>query len=176
MTLPSSNDTTGFAPIIGAKPHTLILGSTPSQASLTAQQYYAHPRNAFWFIMQQAFAIPAQSDYTSRCHALIQHDIAVWDVIQYCQRQGSLDTAIQEKSIQTNNFKQLFADYPSIQHILFNGAKAEQSYRRYVLPNLSTSHQQKNMHRLPSTSPAMARLKPADKLKQWQPFLLSKNK
>ncbi|MGV6809985.1 MAG: DNA-deoxyinosine glycosylase [bacterium] len=172
MTLSLSNDATSFAPIIGAKPHTLILGSMPGQASLTAQQYYAHPRNAFWFIMQQTFAIPDQSDYVSRCNALIQHRIAVWDVIQHCQRQGSLDTAIQEQSIQANNFSQFFTDYPSIEHILFNGAKAEQSYRRYVLPNLSTNHQQKTMHRLPSTSPAMASLKPADKLKQWQPFLL----
>jgi len=172
MTLSSSNHATSFAPIIGAKPHTLILGSMPSQASLTAQQYYAHPRNAFWFIMQQTFTIADQSDYASRCNTLIQQGVAVWDVIQHCQRQGSLDTAIQEQSIQANNFTQLFVDYPSIEHILFNGAKAEQSYRRYVLPNLATNHRQKTMHRLPSTSPAMASLKPEDKLKQWQPFLL----
>ena len=55
----------------------LVLGSLPSVASLAAQQYYAHPRNAFWKIMGDLAG--AAGDYESRCRALEARKIAVWD-------------------------------------------------------------------------------------------------
>ncbi len=52
-----------FEPVIGTNPKVLILGSIPGIASLQAQQYYAHPRNAFWPIMANLFDISSALEY-----------------------------------------------------------------------------------------------------------------
>ena len=44
-------------------PQILILGSLPSVASVTQQQYYAHPQNAFWRIIEVLFAEGQSLDY-----------------------------------------------------------------------------------------------------------------
>jgi len=45
-----------FAPVLSqtVAPHTLILGTMPSNASHAHAQYYAHPSNAFWWIVGEA--------------------------------------------------------------------------------------------------------------------------
>ena len=40
-----------FKPEIDNQTKILILGTMPGEASLAADKYYAHPRNAFWKIM-----------------------------------------------------------------------------------------------------------------------------
>ena len=144
----------------------LILGSMPGEESLRQQQYYAHPRNQFWPIICEILSLDMAADYQARTQALIDHGIALWDVIGQCRRQGSLDTSIVAASVEVNDFASLLSEYDSIEHIFFNGRKAESEFNRRVLPGLSLSRTI-HLHLLPSTSPAHAGMSRADKLLQW---------
>lgn len=162
-----------FAPIVDTKAKILILGSMPGLASLDAQQYYAHPRNTFWSIL---LAILNDSDtpydglpdYEQRLEILRSRGVALWDVLQYCYREGSLDSSIQEDSIVANDFLSLFAKTPDLRAVFFNGAKAEHSFRKFVQADIYPQFGQLSFVRLPSTSPAHASLSVHEKLKQWQ--------
>ncbi len=156
---------TGFPAIIGSRPRCLVLGSMPSVKSLYSQQYYAHPRNAFWPIMADIYQFDLALDYLERCQQLQQNGIAVWDVLQACQRQGSLDSAIQTDSIVYNDILGLLQRFPTIQYIVFNGGKAATLFKR--MPEYSDfAHVTKTQ--LPSTSPAHASLSFSNKLAIWK--------
>jgi TDG/mug DNA glycosylase family protein len=160
---------TGFPPIVEEGCRVLILGSMPSAESLRQQQYYAHPRNAFWPIMEKLFSIPRESEYVTRTRLLGKKGVAVWDVLQSCVRPGSLDSAIEAGSEILNDFSSLHARYPGIRTVFFNGGAAQKIYRRYVpgrqtLPELE-------YHLLPSTSPAYAAMSFEKKLQRWQSII-----
>ena len=157
-----------FAPIARSDARCLILGSMPGTRSLARAEYYAHPRNAFWPIMARLFDFPPQLDYAARCYALRQAHVAVWDVLASCHRSGSLDSDIVEATIVTNDFRSFLAGHPALGHVFFNGAKAESSFRRHVLPELGAAASALSFTRLPSTSPAHAALDFAAKLRAWQ--------
>lgn len=140
----------------------------PGRASLLAQQYYAHPRNAFWPIMAALFGFDPALDYTARCAQLTRCGVALWDVLKTCTRRGSLDSAIEPASIIPNDLPALLSDNASIGHIFFNGAMAETSFRRHVLPGLSGRLGALPRTRLPSTSPANASYSFERKLAHWQ--------
>lgn len=150
----------------------LILGSMPSQQSLAEHQYYAHPRNQFWPLMQQIFGLSASGGYPERCQALMTAGIALWDVIGQCQRPGSLDSAIVKHSVRFNDLAGFYLQYPTLQQIWLNGGKALQCYRQY---QGSLPVEQARLldalpcRPLPSSSPAHASLSFADKLALWQP-------
>lgn len=143
----------------------------PGVRSLEAQQYYAHPRNLFWPFMQALLGIDLALPYSRRTAALGDYGVAVWDVLESCQRVGSLDSAIRDATATPNDLLSLLAAHPGIGTILFNGAKAEQSYRRFVAPAI----QQKPLRHLilPSTSPANASQRATVKLARWRQGLLS---
>jgi hypoxanthine-DNA glycosylase len=157
----------GFPPVIDDDAQVLILGSFPSAQSLVARQYYANPRNAFWPITSELFGFDVAAPYDSRLSALRRHGVALWDVLYRCRRVGSSDAAIDAKTLVINNFAELFANYPSIARVYFNGAKAADLYRRLAEPAEGVQYQ-----RLPSTSPAHA-MRPGTKLDAWSSVLLS---
>jgi hypoxanthine-DNA glycosylase len=161
MSTQSSPQLYGFAPILGDDARVLVLGNAPSVLSLAAHQYYGNPRNAFWRIAGEIVGVDADAPYDARTAALRAHGIAVWDVLRSCRRKGSLDSAIERNSMVVNDFERLFSEHPSIERVLFNGAAAEQNYRRLA------GEPPRPHVRLPSTSPAQT-MRFEDKLAAWR--------
>ena len=155
-----------FAPIAAPDATLLILGSMPGKASLLANQYYAHPRNAFWPIMGKLFGAGPDLHYARRVRVLRHAGVAVWYVLASCTRGSSLDSDIDEESIVANDFVSFFRAHPRIERVFFNGAKAGASFRRHVLPRLAATTLR--FERLPSSSPANASWSRARKLRAWR--------
>ena len=162
---------TGFPPIASDDAEILILGSIPSVKSLEESQYYGHPRNAFWYIMGKLLGFAPSLDYEKRKAFLIKHKIALLDVLKGCEREGSLDSAIKNDSMEINDFDTFFKSHPNIRRVFFNGIKAETEFRKRVLPELKEKHLDIEFKRLPSTSPAMASLTKSAKLAEWKVVL-----
>ncbi|ASW73053.1 DNA glycosylase [Chryseobacterium piperi] len=140
------NRISSFPPIIDAQSEILILGSIPGVKSLEKQQYYAHPQNKFWRIIFSLFNDNFTEDYLERVNVLNKHHIALWDVIDTCERKGSLDSEI--KNEEANQIAELLEQFPNIKAIFCNGGKSYKNLQKvlgknYKLPIVS----------LPSTSP-----------------------
>ncbi|NND00872.1 MAG: DNA-deoxyinosine glycosylase [Gammaproteobacteria bacterium] len=161
-----------FAPLLGNQPHTLLLGSMPSQISLRSRRYYANPQNAFWWIVSQIYGFSESLNYSSRTVALTNAGVAVWDVLGAAKRPGSLDRNIDRASEKANDFAQLLERIPSLRLIGFNGAAARQIFMRHCSDVLQGNRQLKWVQ-LPSTSPAHAALSKPDKLDIWRSALMS---
>lgn len=149
----------------------LILGSMPGKASLVAGQYYAHPRNLFWPMMEWLYGIDSRAPYLARCAELQRHGLALWDVLKSCTRSSSLDSDIVESSIVTNDLMGLLGTHPRLQKICFNGARAMAAYERYVSLEISSRYPNLQLFRLPSTSPANAAIALDIKRIQWRAAL-----
>lgn len=159
-----------FPPIIGDNAKVLILGSLPGDVSLGAQEYYANKNNAFWGIMEQLFNIDRQWSYSRRLQSLQLKGIALWDVIESGEREGSLDSAIKHDSLSANRFDNLFQQYPALNTICLNGGTVNTLFKRHVLRK-QTLPESIHICVLPSTSPANARLNFQQKLEKWQEVL-----
>ncbi|MDV6348785.1 DNA-deoxyinosine glycosylase [Nitrosomonas sp. Is35] len=154
-----------FPPIAGSQAKILILGSMPGEASLAAKQYYAHRRNAFWPIMAQLLHIDSEASYQEKIAALRSSPIALWDVLKSCKRSGSLDSMIETGTQISNDFQSFFSRHRAIAQVFFNGGTAEACFKRYVMPAQNVGLLK--LSRLPSTSPANARLSFEDKCGIW---------
>jgi len=155
----------GFPPVSSPAARVLVLGSLPGRLSLERGEYYANPQNAFWKIVAtRVRKLPA--DYAGRVAALIEHRVALWDVLATATRSGSLDSKIGEDAI-PNNFRAFFHIHPYIRLVCFNGATAAKFYERHVLPTLTNAQRAIARDTLPSTSGAHAKLSLAKKAGRW---------
>ncbi|MEO7978501.1 DNA-deoxyinosine glycosylase [Flavobacterium sp.] len=150
-----------FPPISTAHATILILGTMPGTKSLEIQQYYGHPRNNFWPFMFEILNENFSESYEARKSVLLKHNIALWDVLQFCDRIGSLDSAIKNEI--SNDFNVFLKNHPHIKTIVFNGQKAGALFKKYVRVNESYT-----FITLPSTSPANAGKNYEAKLNEWK--------
>lgn len=135
----------GFPPVYRADARVLILGSLPGAQSLALQRYYGNPRNQFWQLIGSVLDINlAAMDYEHRLACLIDHGIALWDVVAAGHRKGSLDTAL--RIAERSNLAGLIAKLPALRAIAFNGQLAA---RQAEDPGAKLE-----ILRLPSSSPA----------------------
>ena len=154
----------GFPPVARSDARVLVLGSLPGQRSLQAQQYYAHPQNAFWRIMRELTG--ADGSYAQRCEILIEHGIALWDVLESSVRPGSMDADIRRGTEKANDFDSFFLNHTGILRVCFNGQKAARMFRELVRTESVTTAWHTQV--LPSTSPAFAAMPYAEKLMHWR--------
>lgn len=150
----------------------LILGSMPGIKSLQEQQYYAHPQNCFWSIMESIFKVPKQESYDVRLQKLRNNRVALWDVAYQCERPGSLDAKIKSQSVIVNDFATFFKTHSQIDHIFFNGKKAESLFLKKAAKQHKLDLSLFHLFTLPSTSPANASIPRSDKEKLWKPSIL----
>lgn len=156
-----------FAPVVSPASRVLVLGSMPGVASLAAHQYYAHPRNAFWPVMQAVLGVDAAAPYPQRIAQLRDSGVALWDVAGCCVRPGSLDSAIDPASVVPNDLAALLGEAPQIRAIFFNGQSVAQLFRRHTWPRYRDLLAGLTLTVLPSTSPANARLDLQAKIQAW---------
>jgi hypoxanthine-DNA glycosylase len=155
----------------------LVLGSMPGVASLTAQQYYAHPRNLFWNLIGRICGFDSALPYPQRLLQLQQHRLALWDVLASCERRGSLDAAIEHRTAVPNDIPELLRRCRAIDRICCNGGTAYAALRRCFATQ--RSHDDTGVEcfagvpllRLPSTSPANASWSAQRKLAAWRAAL-----
>lgn len=157
-----------FAPIARRDARVLVLGSMPGEASLAAGRYYANPQNAFWPIVGAVCGFDPTMHYARKLAALRARGIALWDVLQSCERDGSLDGDIATASMRANDFAAFFAAHPRIAAVLCNGGTSHALFTRRVQPSLNAMARALPCMRLPSTSPANAGTSRAHKLRAWR--------
>ena len=160
---PESPLLTGFPPGMQADATLLIMGSFPGEASLAAGQYYAHPRNQFWRLLSAVLEDDlVQLAYPERLSRLAQHRIGLWDVIDACRREGSLDASI--RNAQAADCSVLHRDFPALITIAFNGKTSGRFAPQFEAAGFRTLV-------LPSSSPANAQLSFEQKLVKWRALL-----
>lgn len=150
----------GLAPVVSPDTVVLVLGSFPGAASLRAGQYYAHPQNQFWRMLQTLWPdkpIPPPDAYDLRCAWLLRRGLGLWDVYASCERQGSLDAAIRQA--QVNDFGQLARYCPRVKAVAHNGAESHKHAHEVLAAWAccgSDGAAVPESVKLPSTSPANA--------------------
>ena len=154
---------TALLPLVSSNTRLLILGSFPGVASLQAQQYYGHPQNHFWRILQAIWpstsGITAASSYQIRSEWLLSKNLGLWDVYASCEREGSLDSNI--RCAVLNDFSHLAQWCPRLEAIAHNGGESFKHTRHSNALGLP-------VYKLPSTSPANASWSFEHKLAAWR--------
>lgn len=153
-----------FLPIIDDEAEILVLGTMPGAMSLAKQEYYAYKQNAFWKIIYTLYAeLPVSENFAEKVKLLQHHKIALWDVLAYCERKGSLDIHI-KKHVE-NDIAGLLEEHPKIKRILFNGKESYKYFNKKFAQIKGLDY-----HVMPSTSPANT-MKFELKLASWREAL-----
>ena len=153
-------------PVVGERPRLLLLGSMPGARSLAEQRYYAHPRNQFWALMEEVTGRELRDlTYEERLNELRNAGVALWDVFEFAERQGSLDGDI--RAAVANDLAGFVMRHPTLRAVGFNGGAAARAGRR-ALGERPGKQPGPALVDLPSSSPAYARMSLAEKADRWK--------
>jgi len=154
-----------FPPFAEADAEILILGTMPGAVSLAKQEYYAHKQNHFWKILFSLLSDqPVPENFAEKVDLLRRNQIALWDVLAHCEREGSLDSNIRNQV--ENDIPGLLQSHPKIKTIVFNGQQSHKFFSKKfgLIDGI-------DFHIMPSTSPANT-MKFETKRKAWSQVLL----
>lgn len=152
---------TALKPLVDDSSRILILGTMPGEQSIAKQQYYGNNGNHFWKILFTIFNENFSTSYDDRKAFLKKHQIALWNVLGSCKREGSSDSKITNEVV--NDFTGLHNKYPNIKYIFFESKAAAKYFNKYVTPQNDISY-----HTLPSTSGLNASISLAQKVESWK--------
>lgn len=148
-----------FDPIYNEHSKILILGSFPSVKSRENNFYYGHPQNRFWKVTAGVLGVKVPETIEEKRTMLLDHGIAIWDVIESCTIHGSSDSSIRD--VVVNDFSEILA-HSSVKKIYVNGGKAYELYEKYAKEKTGIP-----AIKLPSTSPANAAWKVDRLIEAW---------
>lgn len=148
-------------PFCEGSPKILILGSFPSVKSRETGFFYGHGQNRFWRVVASVFEDETPLTVPEKKAFLKRNRIALWDVIESCDIEGSSDASVKNATV--NDIKTLLEKFPSVEKIFVNGKTAKKLYDKYILPSLGVYAEA-----LPSTSPANAAKTENDLFSEWK--------
>ena len=154
-----------FAPIADDNCKILILGTMPGEKSLQLQEYYGNRGNQFWRLLFAVFNKELEHDYSAKLQLLKDNGIALWDVLQYCEREGSLDSNIKNEA--PNDFDTFYKKHPQIKKVFFSSKNAAVYYDKYAGKKENIIYSV-----LPSPSGANASMPFMAKLELWKHKIL----
>lgn len=170
----------GFEPVFDEHSRILVLGSFPSVLSRENAFYYGNPQNRFWRVMAACLSEPApqnegglsddgrpltlEESITAKKQMLLEHGIALWDVIASCDIKGSSDASI--KNAVPAQVERVLEE-AHIGAVICNGGTAGRLHKRYLQWQVGLA-----AHVLPSTSPANAAWQLERLTARWQEELL----
>lgn len=120
-------------------PHTLLLGTQPSDNSLEHNGYYMTNSNAFWYIVGDALGFrrnffinrndavdyvrphllhERKATYGEAAERLCSAGYAAWDIVAESERKGSLDSAIRDAEYA--DIRGFLKTHPTIRRICFS--------------------------------------------------------
>ena len=135
-------------PVYDSRSRILILGSFPSVKSRESGFFYGHPQNRFWKVLAGLCTCTVPVTIEEKREFLLEHGIAVWDVIASCTIVGSSDSSIRD--VVPNDLGRILSG-GRIRQIFTNGGTSDKLYQRYLGPVTGIQ-----AIKLPSTSPANA--------------------
>ncbi|BBF44007.1 G:T/U mismatch-specific uracil/thymine DNA-glycosylase [Lachnospiraceae bacterium KM106-2] len=150
-------------PIYDENSKILILGTFPSVKSREAKFFYSHPQNRFWKLLARLTESENPTTIEEKKKLLLDHHIALWDVIASCDVEGSADSSI--KNVVPADISGILKE-ADIKMIFANGGKAYELYQKYIYPD-----SQREIVKLPSTSPANANYQMDRLVESWDIIL-----
>ncbi len=137
-----------ISPVFDENSKILILGSFPSVKSREEMFFYGHRQNRFWQVTAAVFGAQVPVTTEEKRSFLLEHGIAVWDVIGECDIVGSSDNSI--RNVKANDIS-VILNSADIRCIYTNGKTAHKYYEKYIKDAVN-----REAVCLPSTSPANA--------------------